>query len=126
MNLEARKPEKEIRFDESFNWLAVLKDLAAGMPISRGQHGELIDLAGNWPTCACGQLCAALPRLQDGCPADDETAWLGVGFFQQVRHARWSEALRTFHRIEARTEELLLLKNWRDEFGSQKTRKRKR
>ena len=39
-----------------------------------------IDAADNWITCACGNLCDVIPRLDNGEPIDDELADLGVTF----------------------------------------------
>jgi|SRR5690606_7368950 len=39
-----------------------------------------IDAANNWVTCACGNLCDVIPRLDDGEPIDDELSDLGVTF----------------------------------------------
>lgn len=96
-----------IKYDESFNWLAVLKDLAAGAPLSRGEHLDLFVLAREWPTCACGQLCKQLPRDDAGRPLDHKLDRLGSRFFNAVGTKHWEEAIRTFQQIEARTEKLL-------------------
>lgn len=97
-----------IKFDDSFNWLAVLKDLAAGMPLDYADHDQLMFRAMNWPTCACGQLCQALPRYSSSKrPTDEETACLGVEFAQYIVERRWKGAITCFHEIEKRTDALL-------------------
>lgn len=99
-----------LRFDESFNWLAVLKDLADGMPLSLDERSCLNNLAGQWPTCACGQLCGRLPKrfAPRWAPLDDLLYRLGLVFCHHVEDKEWRAALATFHRIEERTTELLL------------------
>lgn len=96
-----------IKFDDSFNWLALLKDLAAGMPLSEVEWQQIKRMAAAWPTCACGQLCAALPRNRQGAPRDDILIQLGGAFCGQICTAEWTSALKLFHMIEARTSELL-------------------
>lgn len=97
-----------IKFDDSFNWLAVLKDLAAGMPITQGEYERLVKKAGAWPTCACGQLCSLLPRSGPLGEPEDACLWSwGLTFYQSVKHRDWKYAMATFHKIEARTAELL-------------------
>ena len=98
---------KPIVFGPSFNWLAVLKDLAAGMPISDRDYAILFGLATQWPTCACSQLCQSLPRDPTGVPLDDQLSDLGIEFYWKVGRQKWRQALATFHKIEQRTEELL-------------------
>lgn len=96
-----------IAFDESFNWLAVLKDLAAGATFDGLDYQLLRARAGEWPTCACGALCRDLPKDELERPKDSLLRNLGVSFFEHVRTRNWTRALSTFHRIEARTQELL-------------------
>lgn len=36
--------------------------------------------SGSWVTCACGNLCAAIPRDSMGSPLDDELRTLGLEF----------------------------------------------
>lgn len=38
------------------------------------------DLANQWVTCACGELCSALPRQLSGAPVDDDLNELGSEF----------------------------------------------
>lgn len=97
-----------IEFD-NFNWLTALEAaIDLGDRVSDSQHAELSEMANNWPTCACGELCKSLPRHEgsDG-PKDLLLYALGRGFADEVGHRQWLEALKTFHAIEARTAELL-------------------
>lgn len=90
-----------------FNWIAVLKDIVAGAHVTFMDHITLLDLASNWPTCACGQLCKNLPKNRDGGPADIILALNGVEFYKHVSKMNWNDALHTFYKIEERTMELL-------------------
>lgn len=45
---------------------------------------ELSKLAGNWVTCACGNLCEVIPRTEDGKPKDDQLRLLGTEFYGLV------------------------------------------
>jgi hypothetical protein len=97
----------EIVFNESFNWVGILKDLAAGSPLTQTDHRRLVDLAFGWPTCACGQLCKDLPRTMSGAPRDAHLVLLGQAFAGNIQREEWQWALDTFHRIEKRTTKLL-------------------
>lgn len=91
-----------------FNWIAVLKDLAAGAQCSWRDSAKLEALAGSWPTCACGQLCQNLPRKSYGGPPEDPVLFVeGVDFSNRISAQNWRGALETFYLIEARTMELL-------------------
>jgi hypothetical protein len=41
-----------------------------------------------WVTCACGTLCSALPRYQDGEPKDQKLGQLGQRFHDDVKRIR--------------------------------------
>lgn len=95
---------------EEFDWLKLLKAAAAGtisIPYGSTLHGQLRKLAGDWPTCACGQLCKQLPRDGQGRPMDYDTAKSGVEFMHDVAAANWSRAYARFQTIERRTQQLL-------------------
>lgn len=96
-----------IKFDDSFNWLAVLKDLAAGAPLSDLEHAQLVSMAGQWPDCACGQLCAGVPRLPSLMPVDLRLRDLGHIFMLEIGLRCWKNAINCFRAIEKRTAELL-------------------
>lgn len=91
-----------------FNWVAVLKDAVAGAQITEEDQDKLRIMAGNWPTCACGQLCKNLPKQNwDNKPLDNTLASRGLTFFHCIEEQDWTKALATFYKIEARTMELL-------------------
>lgn len=93
---------------EGFNWLTELTKLSHDDgEISRWEHNELIRMAGNWPTCACGQLCALLPRDHQRAPLDHSLRLWGVKFAEYVQAKKWCLALQTFEKIEDRTKVLL-------------------
>lgn len=90
---------------KKFNWRAELRDPPVD---SSPEHKNLIKLARNWPTCACGNLNANIPRKLNGAPIDDELAGLGVEFFCCVEDALWRDALAVLDLLEARETFLLL------------------
>jgi hypothetical protein len=92
---------------KGFNWLTELTELSGGKEIHVHQRVTLNRMAGNWPTCACGQLCELLERNEDGSPADKELRILGLKFAEYVSGHKWCLALETFNKIECRTTELL-------------------
>lgn len=96
---------------EGFNWISILKDLIQGAPITDQQHRKLVIFASKWPTCACGQLCASIPRRQsDNAPIDHRLVGLGTNFYHVVEKGEWRRALSIFYQIEERTQELIEIK----------------
>jgi hypothetical protein len=89
-----------------FDWIKVLKRAKRRRP-TVDELEDMIGLAYSWPTCACGQLCKALPRDEDGIPDDDSLIRLGLWFADSVVAEDWKHALEIFLEIEARTIELL-------------------
>jgi hypothetical protein len=94
---------------ETFNWLAFLDarinvEDAGEWEIS---DNEASDLAGDWPTCACGNQCSIIPRGILGAPEDHELRSLGNLFFNAVDSRDWAAAKTTFLRIEKRSAELI-------------------
>lgn len=77
----------------NFNWIGVLKDLIAGAPLTDPDRIKIQNLAANWPTCACGQLCQVLPRNPDGKPKDHILEVLGRNFLGDIFNRDWKKAL---------------------------------
>jgi hypothetical protein len=97
------------KLPNGFNWLAVLKDLAAGAVIDGNSFDTLVEMANMWPTCACGQLCSVLPRKEPYNEPVDRTLYsLGLDFCYAIEETRWTEAMDLFHQIEARATELII------------------
>lgn len=70
----------ETRNVAPFDWNAFL----AKDQFTEAEMIKALDLAGEWVTCACGNLCAALPRDADGEPLDCELAELGYEFNEAI------------------------------------------
>ena len=71
---------------------------------------EASDKAGSWVTCACGQLCSALPK--DGTserPSDYMLYRLGETFSIDIDNKDWYKAKQTLDKIESRSTLLLNL-----------------
>lgn len=102
----SRKGRMTEQKPKPFNWLTFLEAAVKQEP-SEEESLDAIHLAGNWPTCACGELCKALPRLHCGSPTDAVLIELGNNFIEHVARYNWPLALETFHQIEARTAVLL-------------------
>lgn len=66
-----------------------------------------IDLALEWPTCACSEQDPRIPRTGDGQPLDDWLNRLGAEFACDVNDGDFQEARITIAAIEARATELL-------------------
>ena len=70
----------ETRGKPPFDWNAFLS-------LDEFPNDELADavtLSGQWVTCACGNLCDALPRRDDGEPLDADLADLGWEFHSTI------------------------------------------
>jgi hypothetical protein len=92
-----------------FNWLVKLNALVRRKrPLTDNEQYDLETKAGSWPTCACGQLCQALPRISHSAtPLDKTLQRLGLSFYSRIQHSRWSDALVAFRKIEKRSAKLL-------------------
>lgn len=102
--------------DKDFDWFAFLGQPCRNM--SKEDLEDAHDLASDWPTCACGQLCRALPRSIAGEPYDDQFHRLGMDFLSEIINMKLMDsecdkescrknAIAIFKRIEERTIELL-------------------
>lgn len=90
------------------DWLALLGDLAKGtLTLDSEQEEKLAEAASDWPSCACGQLCSALPRNSEGAPKDLELYALGLDFNDAIGDGDYSYALTVFKTIERRSTRLL-------------------
>src|SRR4051812_47695755 len=96
--------------EDEWDWIRFLRGAVEREPDLRVVL-EAQTLADQWPTCACGQLCKDLPRLERGemvgVPNDQELRILGCDFASAVRFSDWPLALEVFEKIEQRTSELL-------------------
>lgn len=102
-----------------FNWLSWLEHVRFNVGTERMQ--EVRGWAGEWPTCACGNQCAALPRTRGGMPIDAALMDLGLYFLRQLMAMNYAHkfghfldfeirrrnALSVFRQIENRSTELL-------------------
>lgn len=99
-------------YHPDFDWFAFLdQDIEL---ISRDHLEEANALADNWVTCACGQLCKALPRTAGNAPEDKELDDLGMQFAHAMSEVLETqsntvrdEAVEILKAIEARTTLLL-------------------
>jgi hypothetical protein len=127
-NKESANPKSK-----DFDWLLFLNK-----PVEEVKQKDVElahKLSGDWPTCACGQLCKSLPRGQGNMPEDDVLYELGIQFAdvmeeydcaayayhsgivlgltnqevykRKVANAKRKKALAIFNKIEKRTIKLL-------------------
>jgi len=84
-------------------------DMGIKDQIYKKEKRNLNILAGGWVTCACGNLCDAIPRLDDQLhePADQILSTIGVLFSKAIGNSDWKLAIKYLHEIEARAVELL-------------------
>lgn len=92
---------------EPFNWPAFIDDAEAGH-LSHSELSEATQRAAEWPTCACGNQCARIPRgSENGMPHDFELREEGVTFYNNIKYQRWDAARETLARIEKRSTQIL-------------------
>lgn len=91
---------------EPINWRDELTKAIRVEP-SDYKHFDLDRAAANWVTCACGNICAAIPRNDHGEPMDDELRGLGASFYNRVKHRQWQRASEVLDAIEERSIEVL-------------------
>ena len=67
-------------------------------------------MAASWVTCAVGNQCARIPRLETGCPVDNTLDMLGTEFYDVIMHWYWEtdEADRDAHDHRSRALDLLV------------------
>jgi hypothetical protein len=83
-----------------FNWRAALTADKPDWP-------TMFERALKWPTCACGNQDAEIPRFADGAPRDNELCVLGKWFMHDIAEQRADAALVTLKQIETRAAMLL-------------------
>lgn len=107
-------------FAEDFNWFKFL-----ALPVEEITEEAITaayELSQDWVTCACGQVCRALPRRNGDEPKDEMLYQLGMSFTdilgaayneivygnnKEAKEAELQEAMTILHEIEQRTTELL-------------------
>lgn len=106
--------------EKQFNWLTFLrKAVRHPRSITEEEWADARRRSGNWPTCACGEQCKALPRetgwkdafgndtLGPESPKDKILGLLGMDFYHAVGMQRPNHALLIFQQIELRSIQLL-------------------
>jgi len=92
---------------EQFNWVTTLQDIISGKT-ANPDWKFLKGKSACWTTCACGNLCDAIPRRYSGQPDDLLLATHGSYFYMYITDKRPKMALETLHVIERRA--MILLK----------------
>jgi hypothetical protein len=96
------KTYREVRGADPFDWWEFLDkpEAEALIPMRIAQS-----LSGSWVTCACGNLCAIIPRDATGEPEDQKLMELGMDFHKAIRAMAafslgksYSECITSYHR----------------------------
>lgn len=112
----------ETQQNETFDWNLFLQQKT----INEQQHNDACKRAMSWVTCACGQQCHIIPRLEKGdmiknefgiktevqqhligCPVDDELQRLGSQFYTYIYNCMYKNAKQVLRLIEIRSNELI-------------------
>ena len=98
------KTYAETQGENFFDWNAFLEN-----PPKYGsnEHHDACDLAIDWVTCACGNLCDIIPRSPSGCPKDYRLQMFGGMFYREIKDGQWQQAKSTLLTIEKRSAELI-------------------
>lgn len=104
LNVRLMKTHAEAQGREPFDWNEFLNK----KEISESEWLEAKLLAGNWVTCACGNLCDIIPRYR-GIPAPRDGILLSLGnsFSIQIECQNRREAKVILAEIENRSAEIL-------------------
>jgi len=95
---------KKVFDEENWDWFKFL-DLSKKKKL---QFQDIADRkAGNWVTCACGQLCDVLPRDESGIPEDEQLRTLGKIFYDSIVDSDFKFAKKLLKRIEKRSLKLI-------------------
>jgi hypothetical protein len=94
---------------EKINWHQVLSNPPPDRQTIEGyeQHQILGKAAGEWVTCACGNLCDAIPRNEQGAPDDFYLQRYGIQFSYAIDNQDWPKARVLLMQIETRSQFLL-------------------
>ena len=92
--------------NKEFNWFTELDRAIKAEPTDE-RYQYLYVMAGRWVTCACGELCKALPKGRNGQPEDPYLYANGAEFTDAVDNKDWNYAKIILERIEKRTIKLL-------------------
>jgi len=94
---------------EKINWHQVLSNPPPDIFTSDGnkRQRELGKAAGEWVTCACGNLCDAIPRINRGAPEDFYLQRYGIQFSYAIDNQDWPKARVLLMQIETRSQFLL-------------------
>lgn len=89
------------------DWNAILDDAIKGKKVDENMmHAR----AGEWTTCACGNLCDVLERDLDGEPMDKELSRLGMDFYNNIEDKEYKKAKKTLALIEKHSAKLIAVK----------------
>ena len=77
------------------DWAKVL--LTPFEKVDQDMLDELADAADDWKVCACGNLCAAIPRTDDGQPLDRRLRALGRRFDGDVSDMMFTYTYRKYN-----------------------------
>lgn len=115
LNLNPTNMDKtfaETQDQPPFDWRQWLLKAIDYTPRS-ADYDEKLTLAKSWVTCACGNLCAIIPRERgtsggtDGRPIDETLSDLGIRFFGAIADLNFERALKTLDAIEKQAENLI-------------------
>lgn len=93
----------ETRGKSPFNWYEFLNQTT----ITDEEWEDAHKLSKSWVTCACGNLCDAIPRDVAGCPKDSDLFSLGCEFNDAIYVRDKDLALHRLDQIEKRSAEIL-------------------
>lgn len=97
------KTYAETQGEAPFDWWKAIDNPPR---INSVAHELLMQKSKSWATCACGNQCAIIPRLDDedqGRPIDGKLLDLGARFHSYVVSCEWMRAKNILSLIEERS-----------------------
>lgn len=99
------QPDFKVSKPDAFNWFEEIQKLPV---MTLDEHVKALRRAESWTTCACGNLCDAIPRDQETKkPLDKDLAGLGMNFIDAISYRDVEWAYDTLTAIERRAAEIL-------------------
>lgn len=96
--------------EAKFDWFRELTKACLKSPTEK-EHENMSNLSASWVTCACGNICDALPRNEKNVPEDSILKNLGCNFSDHIVDGEWLEAFKVLNLIESRVAILLINQN---------------
>lgn len=106
------KTYAEVNGKEPFDWNSALDNAIKHGTSQRAIDRDImLEASAKWVTCACGNQCASIPRVESGTlkgmPLDELLSHLGGVFYDYIAEENYVEAKQVLRDIEQRSIEII-------------------